>query len=142
MVSEKLNENREREKMLSTCLSAGVVESGRRLDGHGGDGAVADLGARVATSARLGQLLRLGRLATEVAAAHHFLGRRLAPETASDQDLLGRRRLSPAKPSTTKNTLTSSQSIPRKFSTSLEISLRNGKPGCRPDMECSTIINP
>ena len=80
---------------MRTCLSAGVVEGGRGLDRHGGDGAVADLSARVAPSARLGQLLRLRRLASEVAAAHHLLRRRLAPESPRDQDLLRRRRLAP-----------------------------------------------
>lgn len=80
---------------IYTCLGGRVVKGGRGFDGHGGDGAVADLSAGIATSARLRQFLRLGRLAAEVAAAHHLLGRRLAPEAASDQDLLGRRRLSP-----------------------------------------------
>lgn len=82
-------------ELMCTCLSAGVVKGGRRFNGHRSDGPIADLGARIATSPRFGQFLRLGRLASEVAAAHHLLGRRLAPETASDQDLLGRRRLSP-----------------------------------------------
>lgn len=80
---------------MRTCLSAGVVESGRRLDGHGGHGTVADLGARVAPPPGLAQLFRLGRLASEVAAPHHLLRGRLASEPACDQDLLRRRRLSP-----------------------------------------------
>ncbi len=80
---------------IHTCLSARVVESGRRFDRHSGDGAVADLGARVAPSARFRQLLRLGRLASEVSAAHHLLGGRLASETAGDEDLFRRRRLPP-----------------------------------------------
>ena len=83
--------------MICTCLSAGVVESGRGFDRHGGDGAVADLGAGIATSARFGQLFRLGRLAAEVAAAHHLFGGRLATETAGDEDLFRRRRLPPTR---------------------------------------------
>lgn len=34
------------------CLSASVVEGGRRFNGHRGNGAVADLGARIATAPR------------------------------------------------------------------------------------------
>ena len=79
--------------LLSTCLSAGVIKGGRCLHGHGGDGSVADLGARVAPPSGARHLLRLGRLAAEVAAAHHLFGGRLAPEAARDQDLLRRRRL-------------------------------------------------
>ena len=78
-----------------TCLSARVVEGGRRLDGHRVDGTVADLGAGIASSARPRHLLRLGRLSAEVAAAHHLLRGGLAPESAGYQDLFRRRRLSP-----------------------------------------------
>ena len=78
-----------------TCLSARVVEGGRRLDGHRVDGTVADLGAGIASSARPRHLLRLGRLSAEVAASHHLLRGGLAPESAGYQDLFRRRRLSP-----------------------------------------------
>ena len=95
-----------------TCLSAGVVERGRGLDGHGVDGTVADLGAGIASAARPRHLLRLGRLAAEVAAAHHLLRGGLAPESAGDQDLLRCGRLSPVtKTSTAANQITSAVSM-------------------------------
>lgn len=77
--------------MVITCLRARVEESAGRLDGHRGQGAVGDLGARVAAAPRARELVRLARLTAEVAASDHLLGGRLATEAARDQDLLGRR---------------------------------------------------
>lgn len=78
-----------------TCLCARVVKGGRGFDRHRGDSAVRDLGARIPATASLGHLLRLGGLATEVAAAHHLLRGGLSSEAAGDKDLFRRCRLPP-----------------------------------------------
>ena len=64
----------ESDSRLITCLRAGVEESAGRLDGHRGQSAVGDLGARVAAAPRPRELVRLTRLAAEVAASDHLLG--------------------------------------------------------------------
>lgn len=81
--------------ILFTCLSASVIEGSRRFDSHGGDSSIADLGTRISTSTSFGQFFRLGRLASEITASHHFFGCRLASETSGDQDLFGGGRLPP-----------------------------------------------
>ena len=61
-----------------TCLCGGVVDDAGRLDGHGGHGAVQDLGGRVAAAPAPRRLLQHGRLAAEVATPDDVLCGRLA----------------------------------------------------------------